>query len=55
VALEVDDVAALAARLAAGGVRLINAAPRKGAHGSLVVFVHPRSTGGVLVELVQPA
>ena len=55
VAFEVDDVAALAARLAAGGVRLINEQPRKGAHDTLVVFVHPKSTGGVLVELVQPA
>ena len=54
VAFEVDDVAALAQRLKDGGVRLINEQPRQGAHDTLVVFVHPKSTGGVLVELVQP-
>ncbi len=53
VALEVDDLQALCARLAAAGVRLIDAAPRPGAHGTTVCFVHPQSTGGVLVELVQ--
>ncbi|HZJ69606.1 MAG TPA: VOC family protein, partial [Planctomycetota bacterium] len=53
VAFEVDDLHALCARLAAAGVRLIDAAPRPGAHGTTVVFVHPQSTGGVLVELVQ--
>ena len=53
VALEVDDLHALHARLVAAGVRLVDAAPRPGAHGTLVCFVHPASTGGVLVELVQ--
>ena len=53
VALEVDDIQALCARLKAAGVRLIDEAPRPGAHGTTVVFVHPQSTGGVLVELVQ--
>jgi len=53
VALEVDDVHALCGKLKAAGVRLIDAAPRPGAHGTTVVFVHPQSTGGVLVELVQ--
>ena len=53
VALEVDDIAALVARLAEAGVRLIDEQPRPGAHGTTVVFVHPASTGGVLVELVQ--
>ena len=52
VALEVDDLHALCARLKAAGVRLIDEAPRPGAHGTTVVFVHPSSTGGVLVELV---
>ena len=52
VALEVDDIHALCARLKAAGVRLIDEAPRPGAHGTTVVFVHPASTGGVLVELV---
>ena len=53
VALEVDDLHALCGRLKAAGVRLIDEAPRPGAHGTTVVFVHPQSTGGVLVELVQ--
>lgn len=55
VALTVDDIDALAGELAAAGVRLINEQPRPGAHGTRVVFVHPKSTGGVLVELVQEA
>ena len=37
------------------GVRLINEEPRAGAHGCRVVFVHPKSTGGVLVELSEKA
>jgi methylmalonyl-CoA/ethylmalonyl-CoA epimerase len=53
VALEVDDIHALFAKLTAAGVRLIDKAPRPGAHGTTVCFVHPQSTGGVLVELVQ--
>jgi len=53
VALEVDDIHALCSQLKAAGVRLIDEAPRPGAHGTTVVFVHPASTGGVLVELVQ--
>jgi len=53
VALLVDDLVGLLARLAAAKVRLIDAAPRAGAHGTRVAFVHPASTGGVLVELVQ--
>jgi methylmalonyl-CoA/ethylmalonyl-CoA epimerase len=49
----VDDIHALFAKLKAAGVRLLDAAPRPGAHGTTVCFVHPQSTGGVLVELVQ--
>jgi methylmalonyl-CoA/ethylmalonyl-CoA epimerase len=37
------------------GLRVIDSEPRKGIRGSLVAFVHPSSTGGVLMELVQPA
>lgn len=40
-------------RLAAQGVELIDAHPRPGARGHQVAFLHPRSTGGILVELVQ--
>ena len=46
VCLEVADVAAMLARLKAGGVRLVNETPFAGAHGCLVAFVHPASTGG---------
>jgi len=52
VALRVDDLPGLHARLVAAGVRLIDAEPRPGAHGTTVCFVHPAATGGVLVELV---
>jgi LAO/AO transport system kinase len=52
--LEVADVAATLAKLKAAGVRLVNETPIPGAHGCLVAFVHPASTGGVLLELSQP-
>ncbi|MEZ6013992.1 MAG: methylmalonyl-CoA epimerase [Planctomycetota bacterium] len=52
-AWRVDDVAAALTSLAAAGVRLIDAAPRPGAHGTRIAFVHPKSTGGVLMELVE--
>jgi methylmalonyl-CoA/ethylmalonyl-CoA epimerase len=53
-AYRVDDLAGELARLAAAGVRLIDPVPRRGAHGNLIAFLHPRSTGGVLIELCQP-
>jgi methylmalonyl-CoA/ethylmalonyl-CoA epimerase len=53
VCLDVDDVAAVLARLKAAGVRLVNETPYEGAHGCLVAFVHPASTGGILLELSQ--
>ena len=52
VALRVRDVAAALATLRARGVRLIDEQPRPGAEGRSVAFVHPSSTGGVLVELI---
>lgn len=52
-ALRVVDLASTLDRLAAAGVRLIDRAPRPGAHGTRVAFVHPASTRGVLVELVE--
>jgi len=55
VALEVDDIDGLLARMRAAGVRLVDETPRAGAHGTRVAFVHPKSTGGVLVELVAAA
>jgi methylmalonyl-CoA/ethylmalonyl-CoA epimerase len=54
-AYRVDDLAGELARLAAAGVRLIDTVPRRGAHGNLIAFLHPRSTGGVLIELCQRA
>ena len=51
--LRVDDVAAVLARLKARGVRLIDEAPRPGAAGSLVAFIHPSAAHGVLVELTE--
>ena len=53
VALRVDDIVAAIADLKARGVRMIDEAPRPGAHGSLVAFIHPSSAHGVLVELKQ--
>lgn len=52
VALRVPDLSGAVARLKAGGARLLND-PRPGAGGHLYVFVHPSSTGGVLLELIQ--
>ena len=52
VAVKVPDLNATVARLRAGGARLLND-PRPGAGGHLYVFVHPSSTGGVLLELIQ--
>lgn len=53
VALAVADLPAVLASLSARGVRLIDDVPRVGAHGRAIAFVHPSSTGGVLVELVE--
>jgi methylmalonyl-CoA epimerase len=52
VAVKVPDLAATVARLKQSGARLLNDA-RPGAGGHLYVFVHPSSTGGVLLELIQ--
>jgi methylmalonyl-CoA/ethylmalonyl-CoA epimerase len=49
----VDDVAETLARFREEGVRLIDEAPRPGSRGTMVAFVHPKSFGGVLVELVE--
>ena len=53
IALQVDDVAAALSELAAAGAQLIDPLPRPGGMGTLIGFVHPKSVGGVLVELVQ--
>lgn len=53
-AYRVDDIEAKLAELRAKGVRLIDEHPRAGAHGNAIAFLHPKSTGGVLIELCQP-
>jgi methylmalonyl-CoA/ethylmalonyl-CoA epimerase len=53
IAFRVDDIQASLADLKGKGIRLIDEAPRTGAGGCLVAFIHPSSTGGVLLELVQ--
>ena len=53
VALETDDIHAELERLQAKGIQLINEKPYRNAHQELVAFIHPKSTGGVLIELVQ--
>ncbi|WP_243369979.1 methylmalonyl-CoA epimerase [Geotalea sp. SG265] len=55
VAYEVNDIAAAIAKLEADGARMIDKTPRKGAHGALIAFVHPKSSNGVLTELCQSA
>jgi methylmalonyl-CoA/ethylmalonyl-CoA epimerase len=53
IAVRVDDIRAALQRLKEQGTRLIDEAPRIGAGGCLVAFVHPSAVGGVLLELVE--
>lgn len=55
VAYAVADIHSALSDLTNAGVELIDTEPRKGIRDSLVAFAHPRSTGGVLTEIVQPA
>ncbi|HEX5711918.1 MAG TPA: methylmalonyl-CoA epimerase [Solirubrobacterales bacterium] len=55
VAYAVDDIDATLPRLVAAGIRLIDEEPRVGIRDSRIAFLHPRSTGGVLTEIVEPA
>ena len=55
VAYQVADIDAALAACREAGLQLIDEQPRTGIRGSRVAFVHPRSTGGVLTEIVQPA
>jgi methylmalonyl-CoA/ethylmalonyl-CoA epimerase len=55
VAYAVGDIDAELARLSGAGIELIDAEPRTGIRGSRVAFLHPRATGGVLTEIVEPA
>ena len=53
VCFRVEDLEAMIALLLENEIQMIDNEPRKGAHGALIAFVHPKSTGGVLVELAQ--
>lgn len=53
IAIRVDDIRAALGQLKEKGARLIDETPRIGAGGCLVAFIHPSSTNGVLLELVQ--
>lgn len=51
--LSVDNLELMITHLINNGIKMIDQIPRKGAHNSIIAFVHPKSTGGVLVELKQ--
>ena len=53
ICLEVDDIEAMMAQLRTRNIRLINEEPRTASDGKKYAFIHPESTGGVLVELYQ--
>ncbi|MGZ6827841.1 MAG: methylmalonyl-CoA epimerase, partial [Mycobacteriales bacterium] len=53
-AYRVDDIDAVSEHLRGEGLRLLYDAPKNGTAGSRVNFVHPKSSGGILVELVEP-
>jgi methylmalonyl-CoA/ethylmalonyl-CoA epimerase len=55
VAYRVEDIDAALAGLREGGIRLIDETPRTGIRSSRVAFLHPKATGGVLTEIVEPA
>ncbi len=54
IAVEVEGIESALALLKSLGVPLIDESPRSGARGHKVAFVHPKATGGVLIELVEP-
>ena len=55
IALEVDDIRAALDQCREAGMELLDAEPRIGAEGALIAFLNPKSTNGVLMELVQKA
>ncbi len=55
IAIEVEGIENALALLKAMGIPLIDETPRSGARGHKVAFVHPKATGGVLIELVEPS
>jgi methylmalonyl-CoA/ethylmalonyl-CoA epimerase len=55
VAYQTSDIDSALEQVKAAGIRLIDREPRRGIRGSRVAFLHPKATGGVLTELVEPA
>lgn len=55
VAYQTDDIDTALSRVREAGLRLIDEEPRVGIRGSRVAFLHPKATGGVLTEIVEPA
>lgn len=55
IAYEVEDVEKALAEMKEKDVRVIDETPRRGAHNSLIAFLHPKASGGVLTELCQAA
>ena len=53
ICFRVDDLELMITTLMQNGIKMIDESPRDGAHGAKIAFVHPKSTGGVLVELSQ--
>ena len=53
ICFRVDNLELMIATLMQNGIKMIDESPRDGAHGAKIAFVHPKSTGGVLVELSQ--
>jgi methylmalonyl-CoA/ethylmalonyl-CoA epimerase len=53
ITLRVPDIRVALERLSAAGVRVVEPAPRPGAHGSLVAFIHPSASEGILIELKE--
>lgn len=53
ISIEVDDIELMLKKLKGSGIKLIDEKPRKGARGTKIAFIHPSSTGGVLIELTE--
>lgn len=53
IALEVEGLDEYVLKLKAAGIRLLSEEPKQGAHGMRIIFIHPKSAGGVLLELCE--